>query len=175
MNGSDVGQPAQDPAAVIIRCESEDATDRAAAAFADQLSPGDVVALEGTLGAGKTRFVRGVAVALCGDGSSVNSPTFGLVQHYDGNLPLVHIDAYRLSGDDEFDRMGGAELFDLEAATFIEWSERIPASLPRERWIVSASHVDESTREYRFRSTHSSAVDRMRRLAAHIDAIQKGQ
>jgi tRNA threonylcarbamoyladenosine biosynthesis protein TsaE len=174
VNGADVNRPAHDPAAVVVRCDSEDATDRAAAAFADQLSPGDVVALEGTLGAGKTRFVRGVAAALSGDGSSVNSPTFGLVQHYDGDLPLVHIDAYRLSGDDEFDRMGGAELFDLEAATFIEWSERIPASLPRERWIVSASHINESTREYRFRSTHSDAVDRLRRLTDQIATVQRG-
>jgi tRNA threonylcarbamoyladenosine biosynthesis protein TsaE len=140
---------------------SEIETDRLAAAFAGLLQPGDVVAFEGTLGAGKTRFVRGLAAALHAERLAVSSPTFGLVQPYDGDLPLVHIDAYRLSGSEEFERMGGAELFDAQAATLIEWSERIRDSLPAERWIIAARHVGETSREYVVRSTHRDAARRL--------------
>jgi tRNA threonylcarbamoyladenosine biosynthesis protein TsaE len=155
-------------ASVVFRSTSEDQTDRLAASLANVLEAGDVVAFEGTLGAGKTRLVRGLAGALHADRAFVSSPTFGLVQHYEGDLPLVHIDAYRLSGDAEFQRMGGAELFDAESITLIEWSERIPASLPRERWTIQARHVDETIREYRVASTHRGGQERIQRLAAAL-------
>jgi tRNA threonylcarbamoyladenosine biosynthesis protein TsaE len=156
-----VSQPESEDSAAVYLSISEAQTDRLAAAFAGLLERGDVVAFEGTLGAGKTRFVRGLAQALHADRSFVSSPTFGLVQHYDGDLPLVHIDAYRLSDSAEFERMGGAELVDPEGVTLIEWSERIAGSLPRERWVVVARHVGESSREYAIRSTHRDAGRRM--------------
>lgn len=155
-------------AAIVFRSTSEDETDRLAAALAKALQSGDVVAFEGTLGAGKTRLVRGLARALHADRAFVSSPTFGLVQHYEGDLPLVHIDAYRLTGDAEFERMGGAELFDVEAVTLIEWSERILTSLPRERWIIEARHIDEATREYRVSSTHRNAATRVSLLETSL-------
>ncbi len=166
-----MSEPANDLDELVFLSSSEAETDRLAEAFARLLGPGDVVALEGTLGAGKTRLVRGLAAALHADLSFVSSPTFGLVQHYEGDLPLVHIDAYRLSGDDEFDRMGGPELFDAESVTLIEWSERIAESLPRERWIVAARHVDEKTREYRVASTHRNGKARIEHLA---EAVERG-
>ncbi|OAI57881.1 hypothetical protein AYO47_01465 [Planctomyces sp. SCGC AG-212-M04] len=156
-----MSQPGSEESAVVFVSTSEAETDRLAAAFADVLERGDVVAFEGTLGAGKTRFVRGLASALHADRSFVSSPTFGLVQHYDGDVPLVHIDAYRLSDAAEFERMGGAELFDPEGITLIEWSERIAGSLPRERWVVAARHAGETSREYVVRSTHREALRRM--------------
>lgn len=164
-----MSDPANHLAELIFLSNSEAETDRLAEAFAKMLKPGDVVALEGTLGAGKTRLVRGLAAALHADISFVSSPTFGLVQHYEGDLPLVHIDAYRLSGDDEFDQMGGPELFEAESVTLIEWSERIASSLPRERWIVAARHVDETTREYRAASTHRNGKERIERLAEAVE------
>jgi tRNA threonylcarbamoyladenosine biosynthesis protein TsaE len=161
-----VSQPESEDSAAVFLSTSEVETDRLAEGFAGLLEPGDVVAFEGTLGAGKTRFVRGLAQALHADRSFVSSPTFGLVQHYEGDVPLVHIDAYRLSDSSEFERMGGAELFDAEGVTLIEWSERIAGSLPRERWIVTAKHVGELSREYAIRSTHRDAARREAGLKA---------
>ena len=151
---------------LVFQSTGEDETDRLAKALAEVLAPSDVVAFEGTLGAGKTRLVRGLASALNADRSHVSSPTFGLVQHYDGDLPIVHIDAYRLSGEAEFERMGGAELFDLESVTLIEWSERITGSLPRQRWVIAARHVGATSREYTVRATHRDAARRIARLGA---------
>lgn len=159
-----MSQPGSEESAVLFVSTSEAETDRLAAAFAGLLERGDVVAFEGTLGAGKTRFVRGLANALHADRSFVSSPTFGLVQHYEGDVPLVHIDAYRLSDAAEFERMGGAELFDPEGVTLIEWSERIGASLPRERWVVTAKHAGKTSREYEIRSMHRDAERRMARV-----------
>jgi tRNA threonylcarbamoyladenosine biosynthesis protein TsaE len=159
-----VSQAGSEESAFTFLSTSEAETDRLAAAFAKVLERGDVVAFEGTLGAGKTRLVRGLASALHADRSFVSSPTFGLVQQYEGDMPLVHIDAYRLSDAAELERMGGAELFDPEGITLIEWSERIAGSLPRERWIVSARHAGEASREYVVRSTHRDAARRMAAL-----------
>jgi len=159
------------PSAVFLST-SEAQTDCLAARFAALLEAGDVVAFEGTLGAGKTRFVRGLAEALNAGGALVSSPTFGLVQQYDTDLLLVHIDAYRLKGPGEFERMGGAELFDPEGVTLIEWSERISQCLPRERWTVAARHAGESAREYRISSTHRDRARRIGRLAAALDDLQ---
>jgi tRNA threonylcarbamoyladenosine biosynthesis protein TsaE len=170
-----VSQSESEDSAAVFLAISEAQTDRLAAAFVGLLERGDVVAFEGTLGAGKTRFVRGLAQALHADRSLVSSPTFGLVHHYDGDLPLVHIDAYRLSDSAEFERMGGAELFDPEGVTLIEWSERIAGGLPRERWVVTARHVGETMREYRISSTHRNHPARIGRLAAVLRAEGNGE
>jgi tRNA threonylcarbamoyladenosine biosynthesis protein TsaE len=154
-----------------INCPSELATHELAAAFASQLRPGDVVAMDGPLGAGKTRFVRGVAAALHADPSFVNSPTFGLIQHYDGDPPLIHLDAYRLSGEEEFERMGGAELFEPDAVTLIEWSLRIAGSLPVPRWVISASHRSETSRVYGILRMGPDATARMRDLNRALDCL----
>jgi tRNA threonylcarbamoyladenosine biosynthesis protein TsaE len=170
-----VSQPEPGESAVVFLSTGEAETDRLAALFAGVLERGDVVAFEGTLGAGKTRLVRGLASALHADRSFVSSPTFGLVQQYDGDMPLVHIDAYRLNDAAEFERMGGAELFDPEGITLIEWSERIAGSLPRERWVVAARHAGETSREYAIRSTHRDGRTRVGRLRAALAGNVAGE
>jgi tRNA threonylcarbamoyladenosine biosynthesis protein TsaE len=149
---------------LVFESASEDATEQLAAAFSRGLVPGDVVALNGPLGAGKTRLVRGLAAALGSVQSFVSSPTFGLVQQYDGEIPLVHIDAYRLRDSEEFEQMGGRDLFDPEAVTLIEWAERIMASLPSEHWDIRAEHVSPSARRYRIDSTHRDRESRLKLL-----------
>jgi len=103
---------------------------------AQKLKPGAVVALKGGLGAGKTCFTRGIARVL-GITEHVTSPTYTIVSEYAARLngqtiPLYHIDAYRLSGDEDFETTGAGELIDGKAASIavIEWSERIPHSIP---------------------------------------------
>jgi len=104
------------------------------------LSPGSVVALRGGLGAGKTCFTRGIARAL-EITENVTSPTYTIVSEYAARLngqtiPLYHIDAYRLNGDEDFETTGAGELLSggsggLAGIAVIEWSERIPRSIPQ--------------------------------------------
>jgi len=97
--------------------------------IAPYLYPGAVVAFRGDLGAGKTRMVKGIARGL-GVEDTVTSPTYTIVSEYRGRFPLYHIDAYRLSGDDDFENTGALELLGGDGIALIEWSERIPRSLP---------------------------------------------
>ncbi len=105
-----------------------------------QLKGGDVVALCGTLGAGKTAFSRGLADGLAVNRSlPVTSPTYTIVNQYEGRFPVHHIDYYRLRSEDEFYLSGLEECFASDAVTIIEWADRFPNTLPPDAlWI----HID---------------------------------
>jgi tRNA threonylcarbamoyladenosine biosynthesis protein TsaE len=91
---------------------------------------GSVIALRGGLGAGKTTFAKGFARGL-GVDDEVTSPTYTIVSEYEGRLRLHHVDAYRLSGAEDFYSIGGAEAFaDGGGVCLVEWSERIEEALP---------------------------------------------
>ncbi len=124
----------------------------AAAKFAAELKPGDVVALEGDLGAGKTTFVQGVAAAL-GAKRAVTSPTFCLVvEHPTERLLLVHMDLYRLHGPDDVLDLGWEDYLLRGATLFVEWPDRAGELIPADAWHVSfASGVEEDSRTIRFR------------------------
>jgi tRNA threonylcarbamoyladenosine biosynthesis protein TsaE len=108
----------------VILLPDESATEELGRALAAQLRAGDVVALFGTLGAGKTTLARGVLRGLSFDGD-VASPTFPIVQVYDTVPPLWHVDLYRIEHDDELQELGLDEAR-LDAAMLIEWPERLP-------------------------------------------------
>lgn len=111
--------------------DSEEDTERLGTLLADVLPAGTVIALVGTLGAGKTRLVQAVAAALGVPRDAVTSPTFMLVnEHLGGRLPVYHIDAYRLHDEDEFLELGPEEYFDGAGLTFIEWADRVENCLP---------------------------------------------
>jgi tRNA threonylcarbamoyladenosine biosynthesis protein TsaE len=97
--------------------------------IAPYLNRGSVVALRGGLGSGKTCLVKGIARGL-GIRETVTSPTYTIVSEYAGRLPLYHIDAYRLEGDGDFGDLGGEELLYGDGISVIEWSERLPRSIP---------------------------------------------
>ena len=114
-----------------VRSDSPEGTEAAAAAIARQLPPGTVIALHGTLGAGKTVFARGFARAL-GISEPVSSPTFTLVQEYPfpGGV-LYHLDLYRIDNSANALAFGVDEyLYDPRAYTLVEWPERIMDILP---------------------------------------------
>ena len=111
-----------------VESRSPEETWQLAAALADELPPGTVLALHGELGAGKTCFIQGMAAAL-GVTEPVTSPTYTLIGEYEGRLPLHHIDLYRLSGGDGGD-IGLEEYFDASGITAIEWAERAEGLLP---------------------------------------------
>ena len=112
-----------------IVSKSEEDTRKAGKAFASSLEKGDVVSLRGSLGAGKTVFAKGIAESLLIE-EAIVSPTFTIVQEYDGRLKMYHLDLYRLSGEDEFESMGGEDFLYPDGVTLIEWSEKIESMLP---------------------------------------------
>ena len=94
-----------------------------------RLSPGDVVACRGDLGAGKTAFTRGLARGL-GCTGRVTSPTFTIVNEHQGRVPLFHFDWYRLGGEEELFDIGWEEYLDRGGVCAVEWSERAAGALP---------------------------------------------
>lgn len=111
--------------------------------FASQLSPGDVVALEGDLGAGKTEFVRGVC-RFFNVQDIVTSPTFAIINQYDGSVAggspvtIYHVDLYRVETPEQLRTVGFVEMVnDSTAIKFIEWPERARAEMPDRYWLVS--------------------------------------
>lgn len=94
------------------------------------LAPGDVLALTGTLAAGKTTLTKGIAQAL-GVRDVITSPTFCLISEYEGTaLPLYHMDVYRLDGTEDFRNLGADELLYRNGVCVIEWSEKVQSELP---------------------------------------------
>ena len=115
----------------MIRLADAAATEEIGAALAISLRPGDVIALFGALGAGKTTLARGLLRGLGHDGD-VASPTFPIVQAYappDTRIPLWHVDLYRIEDVSELDEIGLGEALG-EAALVIEWPERLPVLWP---------------------------------------------
>ena len=117
-----------------------------AAELAKELRPGDVVCLEGDLGAGKTTFTQGLAAALGVDGV-VNSPTFCIVREHSprpgSNAPmLVHMDLYRLSGEEEVEAVGWEDYLLRGAVVAVEWPERAGSLVPLDAWRVSFAYAE---------------------------------
>jgi tRNA threonylcarbamoyladenosine biosynthesis protein TsaE len=108
------------------------------------LQVGDVVAVSGELGAGKTTFVRGAAHAL-GVTQPISSPTFTIGHRYDASLPVAHLDLYRLDGLDP-EEWGDLEPYFDGTVAFVEWPEHGGDRLPAARVVVTLSHVDETRR-----------------------------
>ncbi|MEP6668994.1 MAG: tRNA (adenosine(37)-N6)-threonylcarbamoyltransferase complex ATPase subunit type 1 TsaE [Chthoniobacter sp.] len=110
------------------------------------LQRGDVVALCGDLGAGKTHFVKGVAAALGAD-AAVTSPTFTLIHEYlGGRLPLYHFDFYRLEDEDEALKIGLDEYLDGDGVCVIEWADKFPTLLPAHTWWFRFTHRPDGAR-----------------------------
>ncbi|MEZ6068364.1 MAG: tRNA (adenosine(37)-N6)-threonylcarbamoyltransferase complex ATPase subunit type 1 TsaE [Planctomycetaceae bacterium] len=133
---------------ITLTSSHESATRQIAAIVAEILRPGDVLCLHGQLGAGKTRFVQGLAAALGCESDFVNSPTFVLVQEYAGRLPLYHFDAYRLRDADEFAELGGEELLGGNGVCCIEWATKIAEILPRERLEITIEVTAAESRRF---------------------------
>lgn len=137
---------------------AETASPEETLALGEQLAafvqPGDVFALYGDLGAGKTHLVKGLARGLGIPADDVSSPTFTLVNEYDGALPLYHLDVYRIERLRELEEIGVEEYLNGEGLCVIEWPERMEAMLP--------AHT------VRFRLTHGTNGRR------HIKVVEPG-
>lgn len=112
------------------------ATQSLAQQLAERIQPPQTIALVGTLGAGKTQLVRYLVAALGGDADLVTSPTYVLMQSYTGRCKIHHFDFYRLRSAAEVWDLGIDELFEQPCVILIEWADKFPECLPRERWTV---------------------------------------
>ena len=129
---------------------SPEETGALAGRLAARLQPGDVVAVAGELGAGKTTFVRGAARAL-GVTGPVSSPTFTIGHRYEAPTPVAHLDLYRISGLDP-EEWGDLEPYFDGTIAFVEWPEHGGNWLPPARVVVTLNHIDESHRGVRITS-----------------------
>jgi tRNA threonylcarbamoyladenosine biosynthesis protein TsaE len=129
---------------------SPEETEALAGALAGRLAVGDIVAVSGDLGAGKTTFVRGAARAL-GVTEPVSSPTFTIGHRYAAPVPVAHLDLYRIAGLDP-EEWGDLEPYFDGSIAFVEWPEHGGDWLPKARVVVTLSHVDESHRRVRIDS-----------------------
>jgi len=107
-----------------ICTDSPEATEAVGEAFGTVLVPGDLVLLEGDLGAGKTTLVRGLARGL-GIKAGVKSPTFAIHLTYPGRLTLHHLDLYRIRGPEDLEELGLEDCFGREGVAVVEWAERL--------------------------------------------------
>jgi tRNA threonylcarbamoyl adenosine modification protein YjeE len=124
---------------------SESQLSEFAAAFARRLRPGDVVALSGPLGAGKTSFVRAVVRELHGS-DPTSSPTFTFWHRYAGEPPIDHIDAFRIQNPAEIPELGLEEAFEGDSIVLIEWSERLAQLLPERRYDIAIDGAGDQPR-----------------------------
>jgi tRNA threonylcarbamoyladenosine biosynthesis protein TsaE len=138
--------------------------------LAGALRPGDVVALTGELGAGKTRFVEGACRAL-GVRGRVRSPSYTLLNVYRGRTPVYHLDLYRWEpGPHAAESEEWEDLMEGEGIAFIEWAERLGASLPARALRVAIAFAGENGRRFTVIAPEERRAELATRLAPWIDA-----
>lgn len=126
-----------------ITTRNERETIELAQNFESEKFPNMIICLDGELGSGKTIFTKGIANAL-GIDQNITSPTFTIIKEYEGELPLYHMDVYRLNGN--IDGIGIEEYFTKGGVVVIEWAETIKDILPKERLDIKFKIVDENKR-----------------------------
>ncbi|MDP3703616.1 MAG: tRNA (adenosine(37)-N6)-threonylcarbamoyltransferase complex ATPase subunit type 1 TsaE [Candidatus Omnitrophota bacterium] len=119
------------------------------------LRAGDVVALHGELGSGKTTLIQGIARGLGREPESIKSPTFVLMREHPGDVPLIHIDGYRLEGAPSVSWLDLDLIFSPRKITLIEWAERFAGLLPDDTLTVRLAHVSTNRRRFTVQSAGS--------------------
>jgi tRNA threonylcarbamoyladenosine biosynthesis protein TsaE len=132
----------------ILYTSSPEETKTIAESLAKTILPGNILCFFGDLGAGKTTFIKALAIAL-GTGSSelVNSPTFQYLNIYQGKVPIYHFDLYRLKSEEDFILLGFDEFFQTDGIVCIEWAEKIKSIIPKHAIHIQISHGGEDRRK----------------------------
>ena len=134
----------------LFKTFNEKETEKLGEALGNFLAPGDIIALEGELGAGKTAFTRGIARTL-GVEDDVTSPTFTIINEYPAAMPFVHMDAYRLRNPEEIEDIGFSDYL-TGYVVVIEWADMIEFQLPDDVLWVKITVEGDSTRKICFSS-----------------------
>lgn len=130
---------------MILTTKTAEETIALGKAIGQLLQAGDVLALQGTLAAGKTQLTKGLAQGL-GISEPVTSPTFTIISEYYGRLPLYHIDVYRLGSPEEFLDLGVEEMLYGHGVCVIEWSEKVMSELPNRTILIQIEAQADSSR-----------------------------
>jgi tRNA threonylcarbamoyladenosine biosynthesis protein TsaE len=152
---------------LAIDVASEAETEQVGRALAEVVAPGTVIGLVGPLGAGKTRLARALAEALGVDPGAIASPTFVLVHEYQGRIPVVHGDAYRLRSGDEFDALGLDESY-AGSVCLLEWADRVADRLPAGTWFLTFEPLGACERRLTLELPAAS-------LAARVEQLLEGE
>ena len=155
----------------LVEIESESAEQTFAMGFAvgQQAGEGDVFALSGELGAGKTCFTGGLARGLgVGEDYTITSPTFTLVNEYPGRLRLYHFDVYRLNAIGELDDLGYDEYVSGKGVVAIEWAEKIAGALPPDTVSIHFTYVDENKRTIRISGPRKRVCDLLKDIKREV-------
>jgi len=147
-------------------------TDRLGRAIGSVLEGGESLALFGTLGAGKTALVRGIATGLGAPAEAVSSPTFVLLHEYHGRLPLAHIDLYRLNSAKEAEAIGLEDYLTGTTVVAVEWAGKAPGILPDDRLEIELRHHKVQSRSIELRATGPLSAALLARLK-HATMRQK--
>ena len=140
----------------IIRTESPDETQALGEKLGNRLKPGDVIALIGDLGTGKTCLTQGIARGVgIAPNEVVSSPSYIIINEYNGKIPIYHIDLYRLETAAEISELGLSEYIESEGICIIEWAERIEDGLPDDCITIYITWEDEKTRTIKIQHTLS--------------------
>ena len=133
-----------------VQCASLADTEKLACEFSKRIHKGDVICLDGDLGAGKTAFAGFLLKALGVREDRIPSPTFSIVNEYESDLGLVyHFDAYRLENSDEIFNNGFDEYIYSDAVSVIEWASFVKDALPENRWEITVTKDLEKGEDYR--------------------------
>ncbi len=153
----------------IARTSSPEETKRCAARLAELVFPGTVVTLEGSLGAGKTHFVQGLAGGL-GVVEAVTSPTFNVMAAYlTGRIPLYHFDLYRLESPDDLVDIAFYDYVESDGVACVEWAEKFTTDLPEDRLEIRLCVDGEGTRVLYARTVGEQDEKLLRRWRARLD------
>lgn len=130
---------------LILKSNSAEDTIELGKKIGSLLKKGDVIAMQGTLAAGKTTITKGIAQAL-NISDPITSPTFCLISEYYGTMPLYHMDVYRLDGEEDFVNLGTDDMIYGDGVSIIEWSEKIMNELPKKTIILKLTPEADGSR-----------------------------
>lgn len=149
----------QQPSGFELLSSSVEETHAFGERLGQALQAGDIVALHGELGSGKTTLIQGIARGTGRDPDAVRSPTFVLMREYPGEIPLVHIDGYRLEGAPAVAWLDTDFIFSPGKVTLIEWAERFEGLLPEQAVSIHVSHVSVNRRRFVVASDSARAAE----------------
>lgn len=152
-----------------IISKSEEQTYKLGEYIGKALQQGDIICLTGDLGAGKTAFTKGIGIGLDIQ-EFITSPTYTIINEYDGRISLFHFDVYRLEGVEEMYELGYEEYFFGDGAVVIEWADIVKDIIPQERlWITILRGKEENTREIMFDASGERYQKLIKELEQYAD------
>lgn len=154
----------------VLPLDSPSQTQWLGTVFGQTLSGGEVLALIGDLGVGKTTFVRGLAIGMGISPEVVSSPTYTIIQEYDAHPALIHVDMYRLENPSEIQEIGLSDYIDGNRVVIIEWADRLsPINLPQEHISIHMTYKNYNSRQALLQASGYKSLDSLNTVIRHLE------